>query len=126
MLTESQYKKLVRYRSGDITDNGASSETVQFLMEKKYIIKYHPMFPDGNHSETVMCAITDLGRDALAEYEWAQDEMRKKKSEKKAEKKSDRRFQFFNTLFGAAVGSLLTLLIEHLDRVISFFLDLFL
>ena len=125
MLTESQYKELVRYRSGDIVDDGNSNETVRFLLKKKYIIKYHPMLPDGSCSKTVMRSITDPGRDALAEYERAEDEMRKEKAEKAAEKKSEHRFQLFNTLFGVALGSLLTLLVEHHRFLINFFLNFF-
>ncbi len=45
---------------------------------------------------------------------------RQNMADKKAEKNIDRRFQLFNTLLGAVVGAVLTLLIEHLPDIIAF------
>lgn len=125
MLTESQYKELLRYRHEDIQDDRTSNEVIKFLCREKYIVKYHPLKPDGNCHETVMRSITQLGRDALEEFECSADKVRQESAEKKAEKKSDRRFQLLDTLFGAVIGSLLTLLAEHHASVINFIFDLF-
>lgn len=125
MLTESQYRELLRYRYEDVQDDGASNEVIKFLCRKKYIVKYHPLKPDGNCYETVMRSITQLGQDALEKFEYSANKVHQESAEKKAEKKSDRRFQLLDTLFGAVIGSLLTLLAEHHDCVINFFLNLF-
>lgn len=125
MLTESQYKELVRYRLGDVPDDEVSTETKQFLCRKKYIIKYHPMMPDGSYSKTVMCAITDFGQNALAKYERAKDIMRKEKADKEADKASDRKFQTKQTILDAVVGTVLALAIEHFGEIISFVASLF-
>lgn len=52
--------------------------------------------------------ITEDGRDALEEFEkWSQN-----MSEQQAEKKADRKFQLFNTLLGAVLGIIGTLLVQ--------------
>ena len=55
------------------------------------------------------------------EAEQRQEELRRQTAKEEAEKKSDRRFQLLNTLLSAFVGSVLTLLVEHFDRILSFF-----
>jgi len=56
----------------------------------------------------------------LEEFEEFADKMRHERAEKEAEKKSDRRFQTKQTLLGAVVGSILTLLVEHFSGIVSF------
>lgn len=54
--------------------------------------------------------ITEDGREALEEFEkWSQN-----MSEQQAEKNADRKFQLLNTLLGAALGIIGTLLIQWL------------
>lgn len=48
------------------------------------------------------------------------EDMRQDRTEQKAEKSKDRRFQLFNTLLGAVLGSLVTLLVEHFGEIIAF------
>ncbi|NBI84384.1 hypothetical protein D3Z48_20475 [Clostridiaceae bacterium] len=60
MLTEAQYKELLRYRDNDIPYDNVQTETMKFFARKKYVIKYHPVMPDGQISETVMCAILQM------------------------------------------------------------------
>ena len=55
------------------------------------------------------------------EAEQRQEELRQQAAKEEAEKKSDRRFQLLNTLLSAFVGGILTLLVEHFDRILSFF-----
>lgn len=49
------------------------------------------------------------------------EQWREEMAEKEAEKKVEHRFQLLNTLFGAVVGSLLTLFVEHFSEVLAFF-----
>ena len=55
------------------------------------------------------------------EAEQRQEELRQQAAKEEAEKKSDRRFQLLNTMLSAFVGGILTLLVEHFDRILSFF-----
>lgn len=57
------------------------------------------------------------------EAEQRQEELCRQTAKEEAEKKSDRRFQLLNTLLSAFVGGVLTLLAEHFDRILSFFLQ---
>lgn len=50
------------------------------------------------------------------------EDMRQERAEQKAEKSKDRHFQLFNTLLGAVVGSLVTLLVEHFREITAFVL----
>lgn len=111
--------------SGDIPDDGTSNETIQFLFRKKYLIRYHPTNPDGSYSETSMRSITDIGKEALYEFDEFTEKSRKESAAKKSEKKSDRRFQLLNTLLGAVIGSVATLFIEHFPEIAHFVWSLF-
>lgn len=124
-LTKSQYEELLKYRGDGIQNSGSETEPLRFLLRKKYVVLYHPASSDGKVSDTTMCVITEIGKDALAEYERAEDEMRQQKADKESEKKSDHKFQILNTLFGAIVGAVITLLIEHRSCVVDFFFNLF-
>ncbi len=53
------------------------------------------------------------------------DDMRQQHSEEKTEKKIDRRLQLIYAVFSAAVGSLVTLFVEHFDEVVSLIKGLF-
>jgi len=121
MLTETQYKELLRYCNYDLPFDGQSNETLNFLFRKKYIVKHRISLPDGQISEDVICSITEPGRKALEEFEEHADVM----ADKSAEKKSDRRFQILNSLLSAVVGSLLTLFVEHFSEIIQFIGNLF-
>ncbi len=116
MLTEAQYKELLRYRGDGVQLQGEKDEIMELFLEKKYIIGYHPALPDGKISETSIYVIVNLGEQALEEFE----EHARQMSEERAQKKSDRRFQILNSLLSAVAGSLLTLLVEHFLELMDF------
>lgn len=58
-------------------------------------------------------AITDLGRQVLRESEQRRQEAAQKHSDKRRQEKAALR----NTVVGAVIGSLFTLIIEHLDEI---------
>ena len=60
-----------------------------------------------------------------AELKRMNDEMRQDHAEEQTEKKKDRRFQLLNTLFGALLGAVFTLLVEHWPDIVSFFSSIF-
>ncbi len=136
MLTEEQYKELVRYRSGDILDDGVLTETKRFLYRKKYIIRYQPMRSDGSYSISVMCAITEPGREALAEFEEYTEQERNNRTREEAKQEiqrlqvaADRRKQFKRdivvAIIGSAVGGLIVLAVQNWPSIVSFFAILF-
>lgn len=125
MLTKSQYEELLKYRGDGEKYDRNITEPLRFLIRKKYVVIYNPVLSGGEISDTAVCVITEIGKDALAEYERAEDKMRQQKADKESEKKSDRKFQIINTLFGAIVGAVITLLIEHRSCVFDFFFNLF-
>lgn len=75
--------------------------------------------------------LTPSGAAALSTKNDCTNQMAEEAANKKAEKKADRRFHLFNTLLGAIIGAIATLLIEHvlppffifiIDTLLSFFL----
>ena len=129
MLTEAQYKELLRYRGGGVEYNGELTEPLSFLLRKKYAILYHPATSDGKISNASICVITEIGKDALAEYERADDVMRKEKASKDADKSGDRKFQTKQTLLNAVVCAVVSVLfglvVGHFSEIVSFFTELF-
>lgn len=61
MLTEKQYKELLRYRGDGIQYDGEPNETQRFLLRKKYVVKYHPILPDGSIGASTLWSITNAG-----------------------------------------------------------------
>jgi len=57
----------------------------------------------------------------------AKDEAKKKENDANAIKKDrkNRRHDYFVAAFGAVLGAILALLIEHMDKAIAFFVNLF-
>ncbi len=66
----------------------------------------------------------DLQEIAL-ELKSMNDDMRQQHSEEKTEKEIDRRFQLIYTVVSAAIGSLVTLFVEHFDGILSFIKGIF-
>ena len=124
MLTEAQYKELLRYRGGGVEYNGELTEPLSFLLRKKYAILYHPATSDGKISNASICVITEIGKDALAEYV-----MRKEKASKDADKSGDRKFQTKQTILNAVVCAVVSVLfglvVGHFSEIVSFFTELF-
>lgn len=51
-------------------------------------------------------------------------QMNNQHSEEKAEKAKDRRFQLINTLVGAVLGGMVTLLVEHFSGIVELVIPL--
>ena len=115
MLTEAQYKELLRYRGGGVEYNGELTEPLSFLLRKKYAILYHPATSDGKISNASICVITEIGKDALAS--------------KDADKSGDRKFQTKQTILNAVVCAVVSVLfglvVGHFSEIVSFFTELF-
>lgn len=78
----------------------------------------------GDHIETIKEEDSAIWK-ISASISQIQNDMRQESAEKKAEKSKDRNFQLINTLLGAVVGSLVTLLVEHFPQIIRFLCSLF-
>lgn len=80
-------------------------------------------FPKPGTAADKVRKIEQEERSRRQEAEQRQEELHRQAAKEEAEKKSDRRFQLANTLLGAFVGVVLTLLVEHFDKILSFFLQ---
>jgi len=65
---------------------------------------------------------TSALRDSVLEM---QNDMRQYHAEEKEEKREDRRFELIKSLVDAAIGAVITLIIEHFGAIVSFFAELF-
>ena len=68
--------------------------------------------------------ITQKGEAKLKELEDMAQQMNNQHSEEKAEKAKDRRFQLINTLVGAVLGGMVTLLVEHFSGIVELVISL--
>lgn len=130
MLTEAQYKELLRYRDDDILFNGEPDEMMRFLIRKKYIIRYHPVSSDGAIRDETFCAICEPGRQALEEFEEHVREERAEQEKNKEMMKAQRAADRFNTIvFGtvsAAIGSIVGgLIVYYWSDIINFLIKVF-
>lgn len=147
MINEADYNELSKFKNDPIQIEGGSYR-IQRLIDAKLIApKNYKSVTVGDMVLPVpdKWVLTVTGEDAISEFEKKcrqdakeekaycldnkisvelkrmNEDMRRNHAEEKTEKKKDRRFQLFNTLFGALLGALFTLLIEHFDKVLSFF-----
>lgn len=126
MLTESQYKKLLRYRDENVPFDKIHGEPEAFFFRKNYIIKYHPVKSDGSYDEIVMCAITNPGREALEEYERDMREKRAKEETDRIKEKSQRSANRFDTLtFGLISAVAAGIVVYYWPFIIGFFMNFF-
>lgn len=135
MLTESQYKELLRYRGNGIQYGGNLNAPLRFLLRKKYVVFYHPAGNDGAIINVTICVITEAGKDALCEFEdyteHKREEEEKRKDEKTANEKQialDRKKQFkreiIAAIIGSAVGGIIVLAIQNWPSIVSFLANL--
>lgn len=135
MLTETQYRELLRYRDDSIRCNNDQDKMVKFLASKRYIILYHPIAPDGEISETLMCSITNPGKRALEEFEEYAEKERNDRAREDANQEVqrlqatvDRRKQFKHDLIvaitGSAIGGLIVLAVQNWRAIIDFISNL--
>lgn len=115
MLSPYLYQELCPFKNGPIRDENGASDIIQFLVEKKYLSVTDNDIRDLS-IVPVEWGLTERGKSALSEYERTDEEMRKQASDKK----SDRATQITSSIIGAAVGSLLTLLVQNVSQVIRF------
>ena len=71
------------------------------------------LFPENDQDATGEAIVSELTR--------MNGDVRQNHAEEKSEKEKDRRFQLLNTLFGALLGAVFTLLVEHFGEIIKFF-----
>lgn len=122
MLTESQYKELLRYRGYGAQYDGNLTEPLRFLLRKKYVSLYHPISSDGKISDITICAVTNIGENALEEYECNVREKRAKEETDKVKEKAQRTMNRFDTLtFGLAVAITAGLVVYYWPSIVSFF-----
>ncbi len=130
MLTEAQYKKLLRYRDNNTLFNEDPDETMMVLLEKRYVLRYHPTLQSGEISKDTFCAISQLGKQALEEFE---DQVHKESAEQEKNKnvmKVQRSANRFDTIaFGtisAVVGSVIGgLVVYYWPKIFRFLESLF-
>lgn len=126
MLTEHQYKELLKYRDEDIPFDGVQRQETQFLVSKKYVIMYHPLNSDGSYNQEIMCAITNPGRQALEEYECQMREKCAEEEHNKKKEKAQRAANRFDTLtFGLLSATAAGLIVYYWPSIVSFFTSLF-
>lgn len=129
MLTKSQYEELLKYCGDGAKYDGNLTEPLRFLIRKKYVVIYHPVLSGGEISNTSVCVITKIGKDALAEYERSEDEMRQQKADNDADKAIDRKFQTKQTILNAIIcaiaSALLGIAISHFSEIVGFLASLF-
>lgn len=126
MLTEYQYRELLKYRDEDIPLDGVQRQTTKFLASKKYVILYHPLNSDGSYGEEIMCAITNSGRQALEEYERQMREKCAEEEHNKKKEKAQRAANRFDTLtFGLTAAVAAGLIVYYWPSIVSFFTSLF-
>lgn len=125
MLTESQYKELLRYRGDGAQYNGGLTEPLRFLLRKKYVVLHHPVLSDGKISDTTICVITEIGENALEKYKCNVREKRTKEEANKIKEKAQRTANRFDTLtFGLAAAIIAGLVVYYWPSIVSFFTNL--
>lgn len=77
--------------------------------------------PEGGRLSSTVYVLTPGGEAYLSSKKKYAEEMAKKAAEKKAEKHNEHVFEVKLSLLSAAVGSALTLIVEHFDWIISLF-----
>ena len=119
MLSESNYRALLEYRSEKYT-GPKMTEQIRYFKKCNYI---RPTSHELQKRSGEFCMnpttwiITPCGEDALAEFE----QVMQHHSEEKAQKKKDRAFDIFLVILGAVIG----LLVEHFSGIIGLIVSLF-
>ena len=98
--------------------DGLTRADLQFLAAKE-LVKLHPAGDNELFAEPTAKGLTYFSdkKDLL-------EQQVKELSDAKAEKKADRRFQLFDTFFGAVIGALLMGLYDHRGELLDFFRQL--
>lgn len=121
MLSERNYEELAKYKDGPLPAPKNRSERMQYLIDEKYIdgVEYDNVCPSEWEIDIIVTkwGITELGKDALAEFE----DNRAKEAQQKSEKKFDRIFQIFLIIFGAVIGIIFDNIFGIADFVKSIF-----
>ena len=126
-FTKDQIKMLLYFeRGGHVTGFTQEQwEVFRFLDEQKLLQPRYDIEAD-------LVYLTQHGQSVLAEYRRQLsakkdriDELAKADADKKSDRAIEHRFQLVNSLLAAATGSILTLLIEHFFKIISFIEGLF-
>lgn len=127
MLSSSDYSMLVRFRQPADAEDRRDPRFLRLLEEHFICVhSYDPAFANHLHSSSVPLdyIVTPKGEDALEEYEqFCQDraEQRRQQAHDHAQARIDKRKQFRHDwivgLVGAAVGAVITLVIEQLVKI---------
>lgn len=126
MLTEEQYRELLRYRGDGIQYDGNLTEPLSFLLHKKYAIFYRPVLSDGKISDITICVITEIGKYALEEYECQMSEKCAEEERDKEKEKAQRAANRFDTLtFGLLAAVIAGLAVYYWPSIIGFLMSLF-
>lgn len=104
MLSERNYEELAKYKDGPLPAPKNHSERMQYLIDEKYIdgVEYDNVCPSEWKIDIIVTkwGITELGNDALIEFE----EARSKEAEEKRQKRHDRAFDIFLVILAYALG----------------------
>lgn len=126
MINEEQYKKLIKCKKyGEIYD-GNLTDTFRSLLRKKYVTLYHPVLKDGKISDITICVITEIGKEALDEYECKMCEKCAEKEANKIKEKAQRTANRFDTLtFGVISAAVAGLVVYYWPFIFGFLKSIF-
>lgn len=121
MLSQTEYDFLRNFQNAPVRMTGVENDRLQYLLNQKYIRLSGGCVQESFEPETGryeshptdwVFSITDLGKDALSEFE----QMRESQTQAKREQRKNRQFQILLVLLSVS----LTLFAEHLPAVIRF------
>lgn len=129
MLTEAEYLALRRFRDSFESAQSKPDDMTAWLFEQGFIrierVKYYVQNQCKTEYLKTFWDVTPLGERALNEFEQSVQNAKKDVAKDQSEKKRDRRFQLFNTLLGAVLGAVLTLLAQQLPAILRVISELF-
>lgn len=121
MLTNSQYLALRKYKESFTRPTKKPDVMTESLFKQGFIRLERSEYTTNNVCEVThiktFWTLTSLGEKAMEEFEDHINQM----SKMHAEKKADRKFQLLNTFFGAVLGVIGALLVEHFAAILEFF-----
>lgn len=129
MLTEEQYVALKNIRDSFASAAKKPDDMTAYLYQQGFIkikrFKYTTQDECAATYIKTLWTLTPAGQKALNDFEYSAQEKADKMSNDETVKKAERKFNLFNTVLGAVLGAVITLVIQNFAEILDFFISLF-
>lgn len=129
MITKDSYDLILRVESFDIAmpetcvSSSEEGERLEYLADSGYLVR-HTLTPPTSHSRALIAYhVSPAGKDACEQYAEAERKEQENAAQIKRNDRRSKRHDFFVAVISAVVSALMTLLVEHFDEIVVFFVE---